>query len=237
MTGGGYNNGGLTLLRRKPDGSADSSFGTTGQYIDTSGKHQWALDIAQQNDGKLVICGIYYYDDDRGIMYSVVARFNEDGTPDLSFGENSQAILDTSFFLPARIAIQADGKIVCAGAVQSTSALIRYNTNGTLDKSFGENGIVKTSFGRYTNYYKDVVIQPDGKIIALGTAGDNSFTANQQPYIAVARYNTDGSLDESFDIGGKASIEFEDYTKGTSVALQTNGKIVVAGIYRIRKFF
>ena len=229
LAGVGRSYAGIMLIRLTDDGSADSSFGTHGQYVDTSGKNQQAIDIALQSDGKLVICGKYNYDLDIGIIYSLVARYNADGTPDLSFGEQGQAILDTSFFLPASIAIQADGKIVCVGAVQSTCALIRYNINGTLDKSFGVNGLAKTDFARYTDYYKDVVIQPDGKIIALGTAGDNSYTANQQPYIAVARYNTDGSLDESFGNGGKASIKFEDYTKGTSVALQTNGKIVAGG--------
>ena len=88
----------LTLIRHMPNGLLDSSFGTNGIYTDTSRKWQGALDVAIQQDGKLVTCGVYHYDIDRGIMYSNISRFHPDGRPDLSFGVEGEAIYTSSFF-------------------------------------------------------------------------------------------------------------------------------------------
>ena len=126
-------------------------------------------------------------------------------------------------------AIQSDGKIVVAGSVYTNNgtafALARYNTNGTLDTSFGDTGTITTAFGA-TALGNSVVIQSDGKILVAGQSNDTNSD------FALARYNSDGSLDTSFDGDGKVTTDFGtlfgDFAN--SVALQTDGKIVVAGI-------
>ena len=211
-----------------PNGLLDSSFGTNGIYTDTSGKPEQAEDVAVQQDGKLVVCGAYDYDLDRGIIYSFIARFHPDGRPDLSFGVEGEAIYTSSFFLPNSIAIQEDGKIVAAGNNQMSFALVRYLPDGTLDSSFGVNGEVITDFDKYADFIQDILIQPDGKIVAAGAAGNNSFNQDK-PFMGVARYNTDGSLDKSFGEEGKANIKFQYLSKANALALQQNDKIVIAG--------
>ena len=161
-------------------------------------------------------------------MYSIISRFHPDGRPDLSFGVEGEAIYTSSFFLPNSIAIQEDGKIVAAGNNQMSFALVRYLPDGTLDSSFGVNGEVITDFDKYADFIQDILIQPDGKIVAAGAAGNNSFNQDK-PFMGVARYNTDGSLDKSFGEEGKANIKFNNVSKANSVSLQQNGKILIAG--------
>jgi uncharacterized delta-60 repeat protein len=136
------------------------------------------------------------------------------------------------------VAIQRNGKIVAAGfarnsdAVRSDFALARYNSNGTLDTSFGRRGKVTTRFGggRYSlNEAYSVAIQTNGKIVAAGqsnASGGGDF--------ALARYNGNGSLDTSFGKRGKVLTDFGGALGGLgdeayAVAIQGNGRIVAAG--------
>jgi uncharacterized delta-60 repeat protein len=125
----------------------------------------------------------------------------------------------------ASIAIQSDGRIVAAGSTSSEFALARYNSNGSLDTSFGSGGKVTTSFGSGTdNLAGGVVIQSDGRIVASGS----SRTASQR--FALARYNSNGSLDTSFGSGGLVTTAFAGSNAGAaSVAVAPDGKIVAAG--------
>jgi len=119
------------------------------------------------------------------------------------------------------VALQPDGKIVVAGYAGGDFALARYNSDGALDTSFGSGGKVTTDFGG--SYHPDgfsVALQPDGKIVVAGYAGGD---------FALARYNSDGALDTSFGSGGKVTTDFGGSDAGYSVALQPDGKIVVAG--------
>ena len=132
--------------------------------------------------------------------------------------------------------VQSDGKIVIAGlskdntSNEDTFVLGRFNTNGTLDNTFGSNGgTVRTLIGS-TSYAYALAIQSDGKIIAAGTA----LTITYNTAFALARYNTDGTLDNSFGANGIVVTENVTGSDGTdneiyAIALQTDGKIVVAG--------
>ena len=115
------------------------------------------------------------------------------------------------------VAVQSDGKILVAGV----PLLTRYNSDGTLDTSFGTNGIVTNSG---INQGKDVVIQPDGKILVTGNP------TNTRVEFGVARFNSNGSLDTSFGTNGIASHSIypsENLDPGNVrfVALQSDGKI------------
>ncbi len=104
-------------------------------------------------------------------------------------------------------------------------AVARYNTNGSLDTSFDTDGKLNTPFGSTTDTANAVAIQPDGKIIVAGS----TYNGTNDDF-ALARYNVDGSLDASFSFDGKRTSAFgsgKDVARG--VALQADGKIVVAG--------
>lgn len=127
------------------------------------------------------------------------------------------------------VALQPDGKIVAAGYSYNQQGgdflIARYNTNGTLDNTFGGTGIVSTDFMGMSEEGNSVVVQPDGKIVVLGwaeIAGDKNF--------ALARYNPNGSLDNSFANGGKLYTDIvggDDF--GNSLLIQPDGKIVAGG--------
>ena len=105
------------------------------------------------------------------------------------------------------VAIQSDGKIVAAGYSNNGSnwdfALVRYNTDGSLDTNFDSDGKVTTAIGSGNDYAWSVTIQSDGKIVA---AGDSNNGSNND--FALVRYNTDGSLDTSFDSDGKVTTDY-----------------------------
>ena len=127
------------------------------------------------------------------------------------------------------VAIQSDGKIVLAGASDSTGhddfALYRYNTDGSLDASFGTGGKVVTSFMSQDDVVRSVAIQSDGKIVVAGETKNGTFDE-----FALARYNSDGTLDTSFDGDGKVITNSNNNgDHAYSVAIQSDGKIVLAG--------
>ena len=128
------------------------------------------------------------------------------------------------------LVLQTDGKIIVVGdtthnpnVVNYDFALARYNSDGSLDKSFDGDGLLTTDFGSSYDIAASVAVQTDGKIVVAGGDVRN---------FALARYNTDGSLDSSFDGDGKLTTDFgiPAGALATSLALQLDGKIVVAGI-------
>jgi len=127
--------------------------------------------------------------------------------------------------------VQTDGKIVAGGETDNTSrgvisALERYNANGTLDSSFGSGGVVQTAVGAGASYIVSVALQSDGKILAVGSASHSSTVSE----LAVARYNSNGSLDTTFGSGGIVQIWTSTGSYGAdAVAIQGDGKIDVAG--------
>ncbi|HEU4507529.1 MAG TPA: delta-60 repeat domain-containing protein, partial [Pyrinomonadaceae bacterium] len=133
---------------------------------------------------------------------------------------------NNEFSFVQALAIQPDQKIVAGGLAHNSFgvpefALARYMPDGSLDPNFGVGGKVRTGISGGSDEVEALVIQPDGKIVAVGTA-------NQ--VFALARYNTDGSLDNSFGSAGKLTTEFfESNDAAQAVALQPDGKIVVAG--------
>ncbi|MGZ5051387.1 MAG: PKD domain-containing protein [Methylobacter sp.] len=196
--------------------------------------------LAVQSDGQIVSTG-YKQRLDQTYSFSTV-RMSSNGSIDMSFGTNgivSTAIGSDSSYAKD-VAIQSDGKIVVAGsAVESNDnvvAVVRYSASGELDPSFGNNGIVtKKIRNSYPgNGASNVVLQDNGKIIVVG----NSYrlTNNGQvSYIDVCRFNSDGSIDTSFGIGGEFSFlvnsisSIAGYAGGKGVSTSSNGDIFIAG--------
>jgi uncharacterized delta-60 repeat protein len=212
----------FALARYNPDGSLDASFGTGGKLTTDFAAFEAATAVAIQPDGKIVTTGSTSSGD------FALVRYNVDGSLDASFGGG---IVATNFGFSSAfggaLAIQTDGKIVAAGRAGTDFLLARYTAGGSLDASFGSGGIVTTDFGgAIFDAAFGVALQSNGKLVAAGSA-IGAFGSSAD--FAVARYNTDGSLDTSFGSGGRVTTDFDGFDVAFGVALQADGKIIAAG--------
>jgi uncharacterized delta-60 repeat protein len=205
-------------------GAVDSTFGTGGLVMNGFGPYASTFNAAAaQADGKTVAVGYLYNGSNNDFL---AVRFNADGSLDAGFGTGGVVVTSTtSAEVAEAVVIQPDGKIVVAGTSSSDFAVLRYNTDGTPDASFGTNGSVVTPVLSGTDSGRDLVLQPDGKIVVAGTS--NNGTNDD---FALVRYNTDGSLDTSFDTDGKVTAAIGTGTdQAWAVSLQPDGALVVAG--------
>lgn len=262
------------LARFNKDGSPDSSFGVGGlvtRVFFGAFDQAYGFALGLQRDGRIIVAGEVR----KGSQYRfALARFNADGSLDPAFGGDGKVSIDLSTNLSQAlaVAVQPDGKIVAAGLTSNGDtkndfAIVRLNIDGSLDRGFGVRGKVTTDFSGGFDYAHAVLIQPDGRIIAVGEADfhsalarydsdgklDPNFgsagktTGNGSSAVAailqedgkivvagrefdLTRYNADGTLDSSFGIDGNIRVNFFPYSAmGTSVALQKNGRIIIAG--------
>jgi len=217
----------FAVVRYLSDGSLDSSFGTGGKVTTAIGGDGSGYAVAIDGSGKIVVAGWSH----NGSNYDVaVVRYLSNGSLDLSFdgdGKVTTAIGsgdDRSY----AVAIDDHGKIVVAGQSHNGSnddiAVVRYLSDGSLDTSFGTGGKVTTDIGSAADYGYAVAIDNSGKIVVAG------LSHNRSNYdFAVVRYNSDGSLDLSFDSDGMVTTDIGSDDEGYAVAIDDSGKIVVAG--------
>ena len=215
-------------IRYNSNGSLDTSYNGSGKVVTAiTPSEDQANAMVIQMDGKIVLVGYSY-----NLNYDIAAvRYNSDGSLDFSFGNSGISLIElkNATDLIIDIAVQPDNKIVAVGYGNNNYrdiAIARYNPNGSLDTSFGVNGIVSTSLGNTNSLANSVVIQPDGKILVGGIT--NTFTNNTD--FAVLRYNSDGSLDTTFGTSGILTFGFGTGADSLSdIALQLDGKIVGVG--------
>lgn len=221
----------FALAAYNSDGSPDNTFGTDGTVLHPPiGTHSSSiLEAVLQPDGKLVVTGLGS-NTNEDTDFTLV-RYLNDGSPDLSFG--TQGIVQTDFGgsidSSDGMVLQPDGKIIVAGTrfinLHPEFALARYNSDGSLDALFGTNGRVLTDMGSVDGLARGIALQPDGKIIVAGLSVNN-----MDADFALARYNSDGSLDADFGTSGWATTDFGDLQDmGEAVAIQ-DGKVVIAGV-------
>ncbi|MDW8260998.1 MAG: PKD domain-containing protein [Phycisphaerales bacterium] len=223
----------FVLARYNTDGSLDASFGTGGIVTTNFGSDACeARDILIQPDGKIVAAG-YATDPAHPFTYDfVVARYNTDGSLDSSFGSGGRVRTDfgpASDDLAYAAALQPDGKIVLAGGINLTDfGLVRYNPDGSLDTAFGSGGFITTNFSAANAVAYGIVVQTDGKIVAAGYTSDLSDLD-----FALARFNSDGTLDSGFSGDGKVTVDFAGPLDiAFDLALQPDGKVLAAGVYQ-----
>ena len=154
------------------------------------------------------------------------------GSLDTNFGNGGKVVTDFGGPIAEgqSLVVQPDGKLVVAGRSSSNAgsifALARYNSDGSLDPSFGSGGKVTTAFPQGDSEILAMTLQQDGKIVA---AGDTGGSANHG-VMAVARYNPDGTLDQAFGTGGQATVDFgAGFHTAFAIGVQPDGKIVLAG--------
>jgi uncharacterized delta-60 repeat protein len=226
----------FAVVRYNTDGTLDSSFSTDGIAIVPVGSgNDAASSMVIQTDGKIVIAGRAITTG--SIFHFAVARLDTNGSLDTSF--DSDGVLITVIGTNANetsdakaLTLQSDGKIVVAGVATANNAtgtnfaVVRYNTDGSLDTSFDSDGTLTTDISGDGDIPAGVLIQSDGKILVTGEV---DIDANEEDFCLV-RYNADGTLDNTFGTGGIVTTDFDgDNDNPASVILQPNGKIIVAG--------
>ncbi len=215
--------GDFVLVRYTSTGALDTSFNGTGSVTTPIGGNNDTYrcrSVAVQSDGRIVMAG--YASSFGG---TALVRHTSTGALDTSFNGTGKVITPIGEYSAASVAVQSDGKIVVAGGYRGDFALVRYTSTGALDTSFNGTGKVTTDFGG-SDFGSSVAVQGDGKIVVAGSSRNGILDSN----IALVRYTRTGALDTSFNGTGKVTPDFGvgDHS-GTSVAVQSDGRIVVAG--------
>jgi uncharacterized delta-60 repeat protein len=208
----------LNLMAQQA-GDLDTTFGVGGKVLtDISGDNDEGQDVALQPDGNIVVAG-YSTIVGAGLVQFAVVRYLPDGSLDPGFGDDGVVL--TSFgsinALAQTVALQPDGGIIAAGYTIDNSsvvsfALARYRPDGSLDTSFSGDGKLTLNVG--FGQVNDLVLQPDARIVAIGTGG-------------LVRFNADGTLDTTFGADGLVQVDFDQF----AAVLQSDGKIVTAGTF------
>lgn len=227
----GSADGNFALIRCLANGNFDLGFGAAGvvERHFLAGVPETATSVAVQADGKIVVAGYVLFGSSADFL---VARYNANGSLDLTFNASGWRTVDFGAGTDDRamaLAVQADGAIVVAGYSLSFGggsnhnfALARLTPDGQPDRDFDGDGRVVTDFATGSDdLARALAIQADGKIVAAGNSG---------PDFALACYNPDGSLNNSFGSGGMQTTDFRGGADVANSAVITgDGKIVVAG--------
>jgi uncharacterized delta-60 repeat protein len=235
----------FALARYTTAGALDTTFGSSGiatTYILLSASLNQI--IIQPSDDKIIACG---FAQDSITSYFALARYNADGSPDGTFG--TSGIVTTSIGTEAAaysLYLQTDNKIVVSGYANISGikqfALVRYNSDGSQDTTFGTNGIVTTPI-QDDAQSRSLTIQPNGQIIAAGFSTNGQVTD-----FAQTRYGVTGLLDSTFGDNGivitsinNSNCTSPEHSEINSITLQSTGKIIAAGItnrcYALARYF
>ncbi len=222
-------NGTVVVSRFLPNGAPDPSFGSGGQaVIKTEGTNS-GQGVAVAPDGKIVVVGI---SDTVGGEEATVWRLTASGELDPTFGDSTTGTtqLDTGTLNFAKaVAIQSNGKIVVAGTIQTSPApqkvgVWRLTGSGAPDPEFGTAGAVEISDGKEDSA-NAIALAPEGKIVV---AGASKLAANPRDAVAW-RLTANGTPDATFDTDGQADVDSGGDEVANAVAVQPDGKIVMAG--------
>ena len=219
------------VTRYLPDGTPDNTFGDGGSTIlDLGDSPDQAYAVDLQSDGKILVAG---FTGQWGEMDWAIVRFNSDGTLDNSFGENGKVIFDVFGFNDELrdLRVLSDDRFCVIGfagedAVNGSATVGQFLADGTIDASFGSNGIVKIPTGYDYSIAHGMDLTSDEKIVISGNVdigGSNRFLTS--------RINSDGTLDESYNGIGFVISDFGDNEGLSAVKVQSDGKILAAGQY------
>jgi uncharacterized delta-60 repeat protein len=227
----------LCLQVSAQPGTPDYSFGDSSKVTsETYGGLAYTSLV--QPDGKIVVGGGYgyYYKNGSLVTGTLIIRYQEDGKIDLSFGDSGRAIYDFGDVKYSKVVyavgLQKDGKILAAvrGFSTSSIAIMRLNEDGTVDKSFGKDGLatMPDQDGLYNGM--DMAMLPDGR---MAITGNYTFNINQGSNPFITCFTPDGFLDKSFGDGGTVVTEPNSTVIISSIAVTKEGKIVIGGQYYV----
>ncbi|MEJ7588311.1 MAG: T9SS type A sorting domain-containing protein [Ferruginibacter sp.] len=220
-----YDSAYFVTARINSDGSTDNLFSGDGkQFTNFEGSSSFGSSLAVQNDGKIVVAGRSYINNQNNFS---VARYNIDGSPDNTFSQDGKQnnVFGADGYSPESLAIQKDGKLVLAGYSEDQSgsssafAVARYNPNGSLDPTFGEQGFQSTYLGDNFNFGRSVAINADGRIAVAGT--DDNY--------AIVLYKSNGTRDSSFGNNGIQSSHIGTGASSIQHILFRNNNLYATG--------
>lgn len=222
----------LLLMRTTSDGDLDATFGTNGIAIAGLGPQQYStgLRIHGANDGTLVVAGMTVVNAAADTVQMVIARFLEQGTPDLSFGTlgSRVVVFPSALSVPQGLHVEPDGDVLVVGAAgddyANDLALVRLLSDGSLDVTFGTVGQVQAEIGPDRSGAVDLFVQADGQLLVVGVT-----SLNNENDLLMARFNPDGSLDPSFAQSGVALIPVPGSPSISCMAVQPDLRLLVAG--------
>jgi len=233
----GYRNDGLkhnfAIIRLTPEGDLDPTFGDGGKVytVFPVNRHDQSYALAVQPDGKMILAGYSYVGTTADYQFAL-ARYNEDGSLDDTFGDAGLVLTPVPMIQGESYAmeLQPDGKILVSGFSytdwKTDIAIIRFNSDGSVDTEFGTDGLVKT----------DIATDRDDHAYAMYLLADGRFLVGGNRWngydwdMALLRYNADGSLDNTFSGNGMLTIAIgDDADCIQAIDVQSDGKIVVAG--------
>lgn len=220
---------GFAVTRHSCDGMPDSSFDGDGKAVvpNVKGSSDGASAVAIQADGKIVLAG------NRSTTTSswMIARMNANGSMDTSFASKGVFVKSlqnkASMQVASGLMIQPDGKIVAVGYLKPSlykGALIRLNSNGSLDTGFGNSGVVIPTLPAYSWLFLGAIPQGD-KILVSGYI---CWAAGAGTDLLLMRFNANGSIDTTFGNAGRATADFYEFDRAKRIALQSDGMILVA---------
>lgn len=233
----GYVEDHFAMAKVKSNGSVDINFGNGGWVVTpfadfASYSHDT---IVSSVDGRIILGGMILDGYQNKYEYAL-AVYHPDGTLDTTFGDQGKLHfhvgIDNDFGM--RILELKNGQILIGGHSWYATSPLRYevavarlNTNGSLDTTYGTNGIFKTRLVENgTSYLAGITLQEDGKLVLTSTANEGN-TYN----FGLARVTENGELDTTFGEGGKVFTHIPNSTYGESynIGIQPDGKIVVSG--------
>lgn len=217
------------ITRLNTNGNLDNSFGSNGVVSQSVLGIDRSYDIHIQSDQKILVCGTT--DNGFGEMLGVI-RLNTDGSLDNSFGNGGKVsrIINGSD-LAYGVTTNSTGKVILCGRNVETNfdqkgVIAQFNADGSIDSAFATNGLALIQPMLSMYYFHDLLVQPDGKIVAVGVEGVNG----QMLRFALTRLNTDGSLDNSFGSNGSATASLNGVNlRANSVQLDGDNNLIVGG--------
>ncbi|HEY8667175.1 MAG TPA: FG-GAP-like repeat-containing protein [Tepidisphaeraceae bacterium] len=236
---GTNSNSDFAMVRYNTNGAVDTTFGAGGEVVTnfatgSLSNSEEIRGLALQSDGKIIAVG----QTRQGSTFDVaVARYNTDGSLDSSFGTlgrvQTELLGGSSSDNGLAVAIQTDGKILVGGSTAPNGSLntdfsvVRYNTNGSVDSSFGTGGVARLDINGGKDVINSIGLQSDDKIVAAGTT---LLTNNTNSDIALARFNTNGQVDTSYGTNGIVTTDFNGgLDEGKGLAIQSDNKAIVVG--------
>jgi uncharacterized delta-60 repeat protein len=229
-------NGDMALVRYNANGSLDTTFGTKGMVVTTFTKDSsdFATDVTELTDGRIVVTG--WVSDSAGTDFALL-RLSSTGALDTTFGTGGRVRIHVPSMnvkdqLPIKLVVQTDGKMVVSGGAYgsvSYATLARVNVNGTLDTSFGTGGFAEIAPSDVDSHFNGLALQADGKLVIAG----QFYSSSEGWVMALARFNSNGSLDNTFDTDGMLTVKVSSYPNIqdglNDVAIAADGKIIAAG--------
>ena len=226
-------------------GAGWEDYSGASQYLSFAMQKAVATTVVSQPDGKIIVGGFVSANgaSDSDLAF---ARYNANGSVDNSFGSYGTVTrLGATNDYPLQMQLLADGKLLVlatslmGGAAPSHAFdLLRYNADGTLDSSFGSNGVtVQAISSKPFSATGSMLVQDDGNILVFGTEGTTDQSGSHST-LFLMRYAADGALDTTFGVQGKVSVPtITNFSPEARIGEQPNGKLIVAGAWADSDFF